>query len=686
MQSELIALTRDGLELYNASLDNTGALTVDKIKTIEGVESAEWSPQGDLVALLRSSSRQKVDVLDADTWEVLHSFEGPTHVSKFSFSPLGRYLLICFRFEPDRCPENLRLVEARSAREVLRMPQRSVGELSWPPLRWTGGESFMCRMVKDSVHVFTRESLDSPNFSINHPALRIPAAGASAFFPSPERPNTTSCTAEKERGKDGGNSTQASPQGPYCAIFSKEVKGAPASLEIYALGAEASCVAKKSFYQAQEAECHWAYDGRAVLVKTHTDASDLTYYGSSALYFLKSQGPYDTRLVAPEEGPVHASIWSPSTLEFAVCYGKVPATVAVYDGSGKATSPKFRLGEGMRTSLQFCPFSKLLLWGGFGNLAGEVEVWAPRKKGILGKTVFFSLSGALLKRVEFPCLYSVQFRPLHAPAAAAAAEAQKNLLESLKIYEPNKAPLAPGAECAPKIGNFSSTGRSLSSLTQSKAGAPPGAYKPPMARTACPRLPPGAAEPPAAGPSKSSKKRQNRKNKQAGQGDGQADAEQGTHAEQKTAKDQAQTATQNDQQEGKPPVATASSEPKENEAKDSIAEELRKSIRAIKKKLTEIERLKGRNDLNDMQKVKVGSEESLRTELSKLETQLKSLKQRRGRGAIALGGYNIEPATKLIFLNYCLLRFAWLCPANSTDEKAGTIYKCLDRGFRSANS
>ncbi|OEH74516.1 eukaryotic translation initiation factor [Cyclospora cayetanensis] len=634
MQSELIALTRDGLELYNASLDNTGALTVDKIKTIEGVESAEWSPQGDLVALLRSSSRQKVDVLDADTWEVLHSFEG------------------------HRCPENLRLVEARSAREVLRMPQRSVGELSWPPLRWTGGESFMCRMVKDSVHVFTRESLDSPNFSINHPALRIPAAGASAFFPSPERPNTTSCTAEKERGKDGGNSTQASPQGPYCAIFSKEVKGAPASLEIYALGAEASCVAKKSFYQAQEAECHWAYDGRAVLVKTHTDASDLTYYGSSALYFLKSQGPYDTRLVAPEEGPVHASIWSPSTLEFAVCYGKVPATVAVYDGSGKATSPKFRLGEGMRTSLQFCPFSKLLLWGGFGNLAGEVEVWAPRKKGILGKTVspsavcewascgcffvtanisprlrvdnricFFSLSGALLKRVEFPCLYSVQFRPLHAPAAAAAAEAQKNLLESLKIYEPNKAPLAPGAECAPKIGNFSSTGRSLSSLTQSKqAGAPPGAYKPPMARTACPRLPPGAAEPPAAGPSKSSKKRQNRKNKQAGQGDGQADAEQGTHAEQKTAKDQAQTATQNDQQEGKPPVATASSEPKENEAKDSIAEELRKSIRAIKKKLTEIERLKGRNDLNDMQKVKVGSEESLRTELSKLETQLKSLK------------------------------------------------------------
>lgn len=41
----------------------------------------------------------------------------------------------------------------------------------------------------------------------------------------------------------------------------------------------------------------------------------------------------------------------------------------------------------MRTTLQFCPFAKLLLWGGFGNLAGEVEVWNPRKKGITGKTV-----------------------------------------------------------------------------------------------------------------------------------------------------------------------------------------------------------------------------------------------------------------------------------------------------------
>lgn len=42
---------------------------------------------------------------------------------------------------------------------------------------------------------------------------------------------------------------------------------------------------------------------------------------------VKSDGSYDNRLVSGEEGPVHAAVWSPSTLEFAVCYGKVPATV-----------------------------------------------------------------------------------------------------------------------------------------------------------------------------------------------------------------------------------------------------------------------------------------------------------------------------------------------------------------------
>lgn len=44
---------------------------------------------------------------------------------------------------------------------------------------------------------------------------------------------------------------------------------------------------------------------------------------------LQCQGGYDMRIVAADEGPVHAAVWSPSTIEFAVCYSKVPATVSV---------------------------------------------------------------------------------------------------------------------------------------------------------------------------------------------------------------------------------------------------------------------------------------------------------------------------------------------------------------------
>lgn len=49
MESEFISLTRDGLELHKAALDSAGALSVEKIRSIEGVDSAEWSPDGSLV-------------------------------------------------------------------------------------------------------------------------------------------------------------------------------------------------------------------------------------------------------------------------------------------------------------------------------------------------------------------------------------------------------------------------------------------------------------------------------------------------------------------------------------------------------------------------------------------------------------------------------------------------------------
>lgn len=656
MHSELIALTRDGLELHRAALDISGALTVEKIRSIEGVESVEWSPKGDLVALVRTSSHQKLELLDATTWEVLHVVKGPTPISKFSFSPLGRYLLVCFRFEPTQCPENLLLIETHGAREVARLPQRGVGELSWPPLRWTGGESFMCRMVKGAVHVFSKEGLASADFSINKPLFRIASERAAAFFPSPERPLTCPREAQGNEEVNVNASPQIQQRGPYCAIFSKEVKGMPAYLEIYELGENATCVAKKSFFQAQEAECQWAYDGRAVLIKTHTDASDMTYYGSSALYFLRSDGSYDTRLVAAEEGPVHAALWSPSTLEFAICHGKVPARVAVYDGSSKASSPKFCLGKGMRTSIQFCPFAKLLLWGGFGNLAGEVEIWNPRKKGIVGKTVspsaicqwascgsffvtanisprlrvdnrmsFFSLSGALLKRIDFPCLYSVQFRPLDADAAAAAAEAQKEIIRSLKVYNAGEAPLAAGAEGAAKIGNFSPSGRSLSSLTQNRSTtASSGAYKPPMASGSTSKLPPGAAEPPTTpSAAKNTRKRHIRKSRENGQGNEQADSHRAPQTDDKAKREQ-QEETAEQQTQGMQAGSPGSSE-RTGHSQKNKGEELRKKIRAVKKKLTEIERLKEKSDLNEMQQEKVRNETGLRKDLEDLENQLNSL-------------------------------------------------------------
>ena len=151
--------------------------------------------------------------------------------------------------------------------------------------------------------MFTRQQLESGSFSINNHLIRINSPRASAIFASPEPPRNAckdagKAAAESKPTSSNSNSSSSSSSSSsnggsggsvYCAVFSKETKGEPALLEVYELHekGEATIVAKKSFFHAQEADCQWAYDGRALLVKTHTDASDLTYYGSSALYFLK---------------------------------------------------------------------------------------------------------------------------------------------------------------------------------------------------------------------------------------------------------------------------------------------------------------------------------------------------------------------------------------------------------------
>lgn len=64
MESELLALTRDGVDFFRAALSAEGELRVEKFKHLPNVSIAQWSPKGDAVTepcrrcLSRKSARR----------------------------------------------------------------------------------------------------------------------------------------------------------------------------------------------------------------------------------------------------------------------------------------------------------------------------------------------------------------------------------------------------------------------------------------------------------------------------------------------------------------------------------------------------------------------------------------------------------------------------------------------------
>lgn len=64
--------------------------------------------------------------------------------------------------------------------------------------------------------------------------------------------------------------------------------------------------------------------------------------------------------------------WAPNGERFILISGTQPATATLYDKNG---NPLFEFGKRYRNTIRICPFSSSVLIGGFGNLAGEVDLW-----------------------------------------------------------------------------------------------------------------------------------------------------------------------------------------------------------------------------------------------------------------------------------------------------------------------
>ena len=75
--------------------------------------------------------------------------------------------------------------------------------------------------------------------------------------------------------------------------------------------------------------------------------------------------------------------WVDSGERFIVIAGNQPAVATLYD---KDCNALFEFGKRYRNTIRICPFSQLLLIGGFGNLKGEIDIWSIESLEQVGKT------------------------------------------------------------------------------------------------------------------------------------------------------------------------------------------------------------------------------------------------------------------------------------------------------------
>lgn len=142
-----------------------------------------------------------------------------------------------------------------------------------------------------------------------------------------------------------------------------------------------------------------------------------------------------------KEGPIHDVSWSPNSKEFGVVYGFMPAKTTVFSERAQALH-NFNIGP--YNTILFSPHGRFVLVAGFGNLAGQMDIydlekdytkvatikasnasvceWSPDGKHILTATTsprlrvdngirIWHVSGGVMYNEDMTELYHVVWRP-----------------------------------------------------------------------------------------------------------------------------------------------------------------------------------------------------------------------------------------------------------------------------------
>ncbi|KAJ7142141.1 eukaryotic translation initiation factor eIF2A-domain-containing protein [Mycena crocata] len=269
------------------------------------------------------------------------------NVVDVKFSPRGTYISTWERpikLEDGSQHKNLRVFSSSTGEELIAFTQKA--QDGWD-LQYTISESHAIRLVGSEIQVF--------------------------------RPAEWSKGIVDKLKVEGATSVSLSPGlNPSVAVFVAEKKGAPASIRIYgllSLNSPPTC--QKTFFKADRSQIKWNDLGTQVLLLTQTevDNSNKSYYGETGMYLLSAAGNFDCRVTLDKEGPIHDFAWSPTSKEFGVVYGFMPAKTMVFDQRVRTI---YDFGASPHNFISFNPQGRLLALAGFGNLAGKMDIFDRR--------------------------------------------------------------------------------------------------------------------------------------------------------------------------------------------------------------------------------------------------------------------------------------------------------------------
>lgn len=376
-----------------------------------------YSPLGRYFAW---ASPERVTVIDASVGHVITTLPAQ-NVYELGFSPRGTYIITWQRPSKDDdgdAVKNLKVwtvVEEGGADSgedeqnvVGRYVQKS--QTGWN-LQYTFDERYCARVVTNEVQFYKSDDLGTVWKN-----LRV--EGVTDFAVSP-----------------GENHS--------IAVFVPERKGQPAAVKVFNVPHFENAVSQKAFFKGDKVQLKWNDEGSSliVLAQTEVDRSGKSYYGETTLYLMSANGGFDSRIELDKDGPIHDVTWSPNSKEFGVVYGYMPAKTTLFNTRANATH-SFALAP--RNTILFSPHGRFVLVAGFGNLAGQMDVydlekdhkkictieasnasvceWSPDGKHILTATTsprlrvdngvrIWHVSGGLMYNEDLQELYHVIWRP-----------------------------------------------------------------------------------------------------------------------------------------------------------------------------------------------------------------------------------------------------------------------------------